>query len=82
MRAVVLGAGFAGLAACDVLARDPERRFEVVVVDRHTYNTFQPLLYQVATAGLNPGDIAFPVRSYLRRHPEVIFRKGLSISLQ
>lgn len=77
-RVVILGAGFAGLAACGVFARktDPSA-FEVVIVDRHTYNTFQPLLYQVATAGLNPGDIAYPVRSYLRGHPNVAFRKGV-----
>jgi NADH dehydrogenase len=76
-RVVILGAGFAGLAACEGLARQaPAAGLEIVVVDRHTYNTFQPLLYQVATAGLNPGDIAYPIRSYLRRHPEVTFRQG------
>jgi NADH dehydrogenase len=76
-RVVVLGAGFAGLAACERLASQAASAdLEVVVVDRHTYNTFQPLLYQVATAGLNPGDIAYPVRSYVRRHPEVTFRQG------
>ncbi|MGO9560757.1 MAG: NAD(P)/FAD-dependent oxidoreductase [Acidimicrobiales bacterium] len=76
-RVVIVGAGFAGLAACDVLARQGETQaLDITVVDRHTYNTFQPLLYQVATAGLNPGDIAYPVRSYLRKHPNVTFRQG------
>jgi NADH dehydrogenase len=76
-KVAIVGAGFAGLAACDVLARAREvDGFDITVVDRHTYNTFQPLLYQVATAGLNPGDIAYPVRSYLRKHPNVTFRQG------
>jgi NADH dehydrogenase len=46
-----------------------------VLADRHNYNTFQPLLYQVATAGLNPGDIAYPVRAYTGLHPRVRFRQ-------
>ena len=46
-----------------------------MLVDRHNYNTFQPLLYQVATAGLNPGDIAYPVRAYARQHPSLRFRQ-------
>lgn len=75
-RVVVLGAGFAGLAACRELA-EGGTDLEVVVVDRHTYNTFQPLLYQVATGGLSPGDIAYAVRSYLREQPGVAFRQGL-----
>ncbi|MHB1987205.1 MAG: NAD(P)/FAD-dependent oxidoreductase [Acidimicrobiales bacterium] len=78
-RVVILGAGFAGLAACDVIARAGKATspgLDIVVVDRHTYNTFQPLLYQVATAGLNPGDIAYPVRSYLRTHRDVEFRQA------
>ena len=69
---VVIGAGFAGLAVCEALAKV---EVDIVVVDRHTYNTFQPLLYQVATAGLNPGDIAYPVRSYTRLHPHMRFRQ-------
>ena len=69
---VVIGAGFGGLAACEALARVA---VDVVVVDRHNYNTFQPLLYQVATAGLNPGDIAYPVRAYTGLHPHVRFRQ-------
>jgi NADH dehydrogenase len=76
-RVVILGAGFAGLSACEALAAGADAAgLEIVIVDRHTYNTFQPLLYQVATAGLNPGDIAYPVRAFLRRHPSVSFRQG------
>ena len=54
-RVVIIGAGFAGLSAAKQLARAP---FDVTIVDRHNYHLFQPLLYQVATAGLSPGDIA------------------------
>ncbi len=49
----------------------------VTLVDKHHFNTFQPLLYQVATAGLNPGDIAYPVRAYVRHHPATDFRRGM-----
>ena len=61
---VVVGAGFAGLAAARSLAGAPVR---VVVVDRRNHHLFQPLLYQVATAALNPADIAQPIRRVLRR---------------
>ena len=67
-RVVVVGGGFAGLAASRALARAP---VEVVVVDRHNHHVFQPLLYQVATAGLSPADIAAPIRWILRRQANV-----------
>lgn len=63
-RVVILGAGFAGLAAAKALGDAP---FDVTVIDRHNYHLFQPLLYQVATAALSPADIAAPIRSILRR---------------
>lgn len=63
---VILGAGFGGLFAAKALARTAAR---VTVVDRQNYHLFQPLLYQVATAGLPPSDIAWPIRSMLRRQP-------------
>src|SRR5579875_2021897 len=53
-RVVVAGAGFAGLAT--------------LLVDRNVYSTFQPLLYQVATGGLAPSDVAYPIRSLVRRY--------------
>ena len=73
-RVVIIGAGFAGLSAAKALARAP---FEVIVIDRHNYHLFQPLLYQVATAGLSPGDIASPIRGILRgqRNATVILAK-------
>jgi NADH dehydrogenase len=64
-RVVIVGAGFGGLYAAKALGRMPVR---VTVVDRKNHHTFQPLLYQVATAGLSPGDIATPVRRILRRY--------------
>jgi NADH dehydrogenase len=60
---VIIGAGFAGLAATKVLAKAP---VDVTVIDRRNYHLFQPLLYQVATAGLSPAEIATPIRSILR----------------
>lgn len=73
-RVVIVGAGFAGLAVASELAG---AAVSVTLVDRHHFNTFQPLLYQVATAGLNPGDIAYPVRAYVKHHPATDFRRGL-----
>lgn len=74
-RVVIVGAGFGGLAAMHALAGNPD--FEITVIDKHNFATFQPLLYQVATAGLNPGDVAFPIRTLLRRQKQVTFRQGL-----
>ena len=62
-RVLVVGAGFAGLAAARALAGRP---VQVTVVDRRNHHLFQPLLYQVATAALSPGDIAAPIRHVLR----------------
>src|SRR6266849_3465266 len=67
-RVVVVGAGFGGLTAAQKLARLP---VQVTVVDRKNHHTFQPLLYQVATAGLSPGEIAAPIRWILRGRPNV-----------
>jgi NADH dehydrogenase len=60
---VIVGAGFGGLAAAQHLAGEP---VDVTIVDRRNYHLFQPLLYQVATAGLSPAQIATPIRSVLR----------------
>lgn len=63
-RVVVVGAGFAGLSAAKALANSGA---EVTLIDRHIYSTFQPLLYEVATGGLNPGDVAHALRIFTRR---------------
>ena len=63
---VVLGAGFGGLYAARALRRAP---VQLTVIDRRNHHLFQPMLYQVATAGLNPSDIAAPIRSVLRDQP-------------
>src|SRR5712671_894495 len=64
-RVVVVGAGFGGLTAAQRLASLP---VQITVVDRKNHHTFQPLLYQVATAGLSPGEIAAPIRWIVRSH--------------
>ncbi|MCI0350333.1 MAG: NAD(P)/FAD-dependent oxidoreductase [Acidobacteriales bacterium] len=65
---VIVGAGFGGLYAAKALGKLPVR---ITIVDRKNHHTFQPLLYQVATAGLSPGDIATPIRRILRRYRNV-----------
>jgi len=65
---VIIGGGFGGLDAARALDGAPVR---VTLVDRHNYHLFQPLLYQVATAALSPGDIASPIRWVLRRQRNV-----------
>jgi NADH dehydrogenase len=67
-RVVIVGGGFGGLNAALKLARQD---VSVVLIDRKNHHTFQPLLYQVATAGLSPGEIAAPIRSVLRKFPNV-----------
>lgn len=61
-RVVIVGGGFAGVSLSKGLRG---KDFQVVLIDRHNYHTFQPLLYQVATGGLEPGSIAFPLRKTL-----------------
>src|SRR5580765_4086298 len=65
---VIVGGGFGGLAAARALAGAPAR---ITLLDRHNYHPFQPLLYQVATASLSPGDIASPIRWVLRHQRNV-----------
>jgi NADH:ubiquinone reductase (H+-translocating) len=67
-RVVIVGAGFGGLNAAQTLASSP---VSITVIDRENHHTFQPLLYQVATAGLSPGEIAAPIRSILRHYKNV-----------
>src|SRR6266545_541337 len=70
---VIIGAGFGGLQAARKLANAP---VEITIIDRHNYHLFQPLLYQVAIAGLVPSQIAYPLRTIFRRHKNVNFQMG------
>src|SRR3982074_2711759 len=63
-RVVIIGGGFGGLAAAQELKRAP---VEVTLIDRRNFHLFQPLLYQVATGALSPGEIASPLRVLLRK---------------
>jgi NADH dehydrogenase len=77
---VIVGAGFGGLAAAKELRRSP---VDVVVVDAHNFHLFQPLLYQVATAGLDADDVAYAVRGVFRRqrNVEVLMAKVVGVDL-
>jgi NADH dehydrogenase len=70
-RVVIIGAGFGGLNAATNLSDD---KFQVVLFDKHNYHTFQPLLYQVASAGLQADSIAGPLRSLFHKRKDVHFR--------
>jgi NADH:ubiquinone reductase (H+-translocating) len=72
-RVIIVGAGFGGLYAAKALANKP---VDVLLVDRNNYHTFLPLLYQVATAGLEPEEVASPVRSIVRGAHNVTFQLG------
>ena len=75
---VVVGAGFGGISATGELAKEG---FRVTLLDRHPYNTFQPLLYQVATGGLNPGDVTYSLRYFAARHKGVGFRRAAVVGI-
>lgn len=70
-RVIIIGGGFGGLKLIEKLKHSG---FQIVLLDRTNYHQFQPLLYQVATAGLNAGSIAFPFRKDFRRYPDFHFR--------
>ncbi len=70
-RVVIVGAGFGGLSAARALIGKP---VDVTIVDQRNFHTFQPLLYEVATAGLDSGDVAYPIRAIFGRADNVTFR--------
>ncbi|MCZ6782518.1 MAG: FAD-dependent oxidoreductase, partial [Proteobacteria bacterium] len=72
-RVVIVGGGFAGLNAARVLGRSSD--LKVTLVDRRNHHLFQPLLYQVAMAGLSPAEIAAPIRSLLSRQRNTSVRQ-------
>jgi NADH dehydrogenase len=76
---VIVGGGFGGLNAAQALASDD--RVDVTLVDRHNYHLFQPLLYQVATGALAPGEIAQPLRSIFRTHRNVTVLLGEAVGI-
>src|ERR1700733_2545970 len=80
-RVVIVGGGFGGLAAAQAMGNAPVK---LTLVDRKNYHTFQPLLYQVATAALSPGEIAAPIRSILRRrkNTEVLMSEVTGFDLE
>ncbi|SDM81507.1 NAD(P)/FAD-dependent oxidoreductase [Kriegella aquimaris] len=70
-RIVIIGGGFAGIALAKKLSN---KEVQVVLLDKHNYHTFQPLLYQVSTGGLEPDSIAYPIRKILKDYPNFFFR--------
>lgn len=78
-RVVIIGGGFGGLA----IARNLRNKgFQTVLIDKNNYHTFQPLLYQVATAGLEPDAIAFPIRKIFKKHEHFYFRMAEVVKIE
>jgi NADH:ubiquinone reductase (H+-translocating) len=75
---VIVGGGFGGLSAVRALRKAD---VDITLIDRHTYNTFNPLLYQVATASLNPGDITWFLRAVRSKAKNVRFLKGIVVGI-
>ena len=70
---VIIGAGFAGIETARGLSNAPVR---ITLIDKHNHHLFQPLLYQVAIAGLVPSQIAYPVRTIFRKQKNLTFQMG------
>ncbi|WP_299365716.1 NAD(P)/FAD-dependent oxidoreductase [Winogradskyella sp.] len=70
-RVVIIGGGFAGINLAKTLAN---KNIQVVLIDKHNYHTFQPLLYQVSSSGLEPDSIAYPLRKIIKKHRTSFFR--------
>ena len=70
-RVVIIGSGFAGITLSKKLRN---KNVQVVLIDKHNYHTFQPLLYQVATGGLEAGSIAYPIRKVIQEYKDFYFR--------
>lgn len=77
-RVLILGGGFGGLYAAQALRRSP---VEVTILDRRNFHLFQPLLYQVATGSLSPGEVAAPLRAVLRKHKNTRVLLGEAVDI-
>lgn len=78
-RVIIIGAGFGGLYAARTLAK--RKDIEIILIDRNNFHTFTPLLYQVATCGLDPSSIAYPIRSIFRKDNNVHSMMGEVVSI-
>ena len=72
MKLIIIGGGFGGLKLARKL--NNKRGFEILLIDKFNYHQFQPLFYQVATAGLDASNISFPLRKIFQKVPNVYFR--------
>src|SRR3982074_2411635 len=75
---IILGAGFGGIGALKKLR---DANVQITLIDKHDYHTFQPLLYQVATDELAPGEVGFPIRELLHKHQNTTFHQGVVTSI-
>ena len=72
-RIVIVGCGFAGLTLAKKLRKSP---FQIVLLDKHNYHQFQPLFYQIASAGLEASSVTFPIRKIFQRYSDFFIRKA------
>src|SRR5690554_7362980 len=77
-RVIIIGAGFGGLYAAKALRGAP---VDILMIDQNNFHTFQPLLYQVATAGLDAGDIAYQVRGIFQSQKNLTFRQATVVDV-
>jgi len=77
---VIVGAGFGGLYAAKKLCKN--KNIRITIIDKRNFHLFQPLLYQVATGGLSPGDIASPIRSILRKYKDTSVLRGKVVDIE
>ncbi|MEG1586710.1 MAG: NAD(P)/FAD-dependent oxidoreductase [Bacteroidales bacterium] len=76
---VLIGAGFAGLKLAKIMKHS---NYDITIIDRHNYHEFAPLFYQIASCGLEPGAICFPLRKEFRKSPHIHFKLGEVLSIQ
>src|ERR1022692_2461946 len=79
MKIVIIGGGFGGLRLARQISKD--KRFDITLIDRYNFHQFQPLFYQVATAGLDASTISFPLRKVLQKEKNIHFRMATVKSL-